>query len=1201
MRKIFILLVIFFFYLCFNSFASDINVSLNLSPEKSKYTENEPLKLLFSLSSNKDNLKGDIYIVFLTPDNDYYSITLKGVVKGISPLVRNLKIIKVDKYPVFNFPYLSIFKTGGYKILSAVVDSYGKIESNIYTLNIPGEIEDNNTSPGSSNDNTTTENSILTWNPLKKIYKDHYRPFAFIAGTNYLHLFTYKSNNEVYYFKFDKSGNIITAAMKIPFEFYSFPDYLPAIVVDKNDNIFILYFSRHNTRGIYLSKIKNNGEIEFNKLIYKWTNTYFPKNFSAAIYKDNIYFTGSATYLTDYDENDYNKKTVYYRCIFLCAVTTDGDILFQPSAISAQVKEYYKGKKIKESDELYTKLPVISVDNQGIVHLFWNEKNITLKTNYFLKYFRFNPINGNSFTGIITEIGKNYSHISVLIDNNSIFAGFKDNTLNPPSISIVKLSTDGKLLKTPFKINTGGVDNEPFYIFKKGDNLLINYYYNHNTYEMFVNSALDRIVEEPGKITNKDLYYHCYCQDSNGNLHMAATDFGSNNYLYYSNTISHSNLFRNLPDIVLSEGQFSCTPSNNVNVGDSISCSFEVFNISDNQSSDGNVNVKIDGTQILSKNIGSLSPFESKKFTFEYSPDNVNTPEFPNVVLSVQGVTNELSDVNNKITPVIHVRPVPTDTTVYIKVYDESFDEEHQFYLPRINDAVCKLYDKSSGEFVSTAVSNKFLNVPIGKSYIIKCEKSGYNIGEQEISIQRDSNDPYKIDISPYSTVPIYLNTWGNLTVEVSYIDENNEEKPVTNIDLYITGNKVNKHIKISSSPAIISNLPSGTYRLKLEKENYKRIEDNVTVSVGGNSEKNFITEKTDIGDIKIKLSSNAGYIPTTATAKFTKSNSTSEITISNGVYTGSMEKGTYSVEITASDFKTYKKNFTIKAGLLNEMDVELEAATPSNLKSYNRSENVAVVPYAILAEWPSTPISDGYKVKTMFGVFTINLSFLGEEQDNKIYSLKQMGLSVKGLGAYYYSVETTWDPLDIIDLPETAQNIYDAYGGLPFAVTPEIPLGITGFQGKTKIRIDKIIIKDNIGTTLATFDSSIYSDCNYLFNVNKILNKNVDDIIAEIYLKVGESDTLGDFKDISVLDGYNTQYLKLTYTVPLVKPESGWYFYNPVTGNVSKITSNFGQSVSASYLRGTIQYKAFKPYKINLEYVNSDYYVQNILNIPAD
>jgi len=108
------------------------------------------------------------------------------------------------------------------------------------------------------------------------------------------------------------------------------------------------------------------------------------------------------------------------------------------------------------------------------------------------------------------------------------------------------------------------------------------------------------------------------------------------------------------------------------------------------------------------------------------------------------------------------------------------------------------------------------------------------------------------------------------LGIKAIAIDENNEEKPVTNIDLYITGNKVNKHIKISSSPTIISNLPSGTYRLKLEKENYKRIEDNVTVSVGGNSEKNFITEKTDIGDIKIKLSSNAGYIPTTATAKFT-------------------------------------------------------------------------------------------------------------------------------------------------------------------------------------------------------------------------------------------------------------------------------------------------------------------------------------------
>ena len=227
-------------------------------------------------------------------------------------------------------------------------------------------------------------------------------------------------------------------------------------------------------------------------------------------------------------------------------------------------------------------------------------------------------------------------------------------------------------------------------------------------------------------------------------------------------------------------------------------------------------------------------------------------------------------------------------------------------------------------------------------------------------------------------------------------------------------------------------------------------------------------------------------------------------------------------------------------------------------------------------------------------------ISEKNEEKDNNIYSLKQLWFNVKGGPAIKYSVSSTWDPVDIIDLPEKASQIYELYSAIPMAITPEIPLKMTGYTGKTKVRIDKIVIKDDLGNTMFESSSSFYSDINKIFTVNKILNNDAKKIIAEIYMKVGKSTVNDEFEDLDVLDGYDCEYIKLTYSVPREKPEYGWYFHNYITGEDIKLTSSIGQSVLPSNMY-VLKYKPFKPYIINIEYVNPDYYTREILGIPAD
>ena len=72
--------------------AKDYILSLKLSPDKSVYEDNESLSLLFSCSTSEDNIKGDIYVILLTPVKTFYSFTPNGIFSGIKPFARNYNI-----------------------------------------------------------------------------------------------------------------------------------------------------------------------------------------------------------------------------------------------------------------------------------------------------------------------------------------------------------------------------------------------------------------------------------------------------------------------------------------------------------------------------------------------------------------------------------------------------------------------------------------------------------------------------------------------------------------------------------------------------------------------------------------------------------------------------------------------------------------------------------------------------------------------------------------------------------------------------------------------------------------------------------------------------------------------------------------------------------------------------------------------------
>ena len=82
---------IFIIFLSYTLYAKT-TISLSLSPEKTKYSVNEDISLLFSCNTDENNLISDIYFVFLTPQNMFFSITPNGIIQGIYPYVKNFKI-----------------------------------------------------------------------------------------------------------------------------------------------------------------------------------------------------------------------------------------------------------------------------------------------------------------------------------------------------------------------------------------------------------------------------------------------------------------------------------------------------------------------------------------------------------------------------------------------------------------------------------------------------------------------------------------------------------------------------------------------------------------------------------------------------------------------------------------------------------------------------------------------------------------------------------------------------------------------------------------------------------------------------------------------------------------------------------------------------------------------------------------------------
>lgn len=1223
MKKI--IFVIIFFLLSIQCLASPVTVSLKLSPDKSAYEDNESLNLLFSCSTSEKNIKGDIYVVLLTPAKIFYSFTPNGILSGIKPFVKNYNITNINQLSIFKFKYYPVFKQGNFQIVAVILNSEtDDVISNVFKLDIPyfkndsssNTSEDNSSNTSENNNSHTSEdNGTFTWNTFKKIYQNYYKPFAFKSGNNYIHLLTYKGEHELYYFKFDNSGHVITPAYKLPFKLYG-TTYLPAFTVDKNDNLYFLYLKKTDEKGLYVCKISSNGEIVYNKILidrHKFYNYNYPYKLKISVYNDKVYFIAYTANFYVRDKIDYNKKTKYERTILFGSFSTDGELIFGPSPICGKVIEYYKNKRVEETDSVYVKYPEMIADNNGVVHIFWNEKDSDLKTDYYLKYLRFDP-NGNSNSYIVplAKIGNYESRISVCLDNNTIFVGYRDKTNNPYSMSILKLSTDGKLLQGPTDTHITDLSSGvPSFINKINNQIVIDYSNSYYMNEKIFDDSFTNVIKDSEKIFRiYAVFYYFVTKDISNNMHIISLGIYKNyGGLYYSNNIKDSDIFENSVDIVVSPNSFSCSPSNNVDVGKSITCSFDVFNISDNDSNGGYIEVKVNRETLLSQSLGTIESFSSKQFTFTYSPTSANTPEYPEVSIKVYGIDNELTEVNNKINPSIRVRPVPTVATFSYKVYDESLDPNHEFTMPTVSNADCKLYD-ANDNLIATPESNKFTDIPIGSSesdkkvYTIKCSAENYNEVEQDVEIWRDDSDPYKIDFSPFNFVKLYMNNWGSLALELTYLDDNGEEKSLSGADVYLSGGGVTRHVEMDDSSGTINNLPAGDYSIKIEKENYKRITGSLTISVGGVTGETYTTEKTDTGDIKIKITSDAGYIPTTATVKFSSSSNNKTITVENGYYSGSIKKGYYEVTVTASDFNTYTENFTVKAGLSNELDINLEASTPSSLKSYTREKEVALVPYTVIAEWPSTFYSSGYKVQTIYGAFTIDVGFLGEENNNEIYSLKQLKVAITGLNANYYNVSTTWDPLDIIDLPSVAEAIYNVYGALPMAVTPEIPISMGGGSGKTKVRVDAIVIKDDLGNILLSDNNTFYSDVNYLFNVDKILDNDATEIITEIYMKIGQEDGfMGEFKDIDNLDSADAQYLKLTYHVPKEKPEYGWYLYEPVTGQEVQVTTHFQQSVAVSFWFDTVQvkYKPFIPYTIDMEYVLPNDYKKNILGFPTN
>ena len=1214
MRKFSFSLIIFFLFT--SILFSKISVTLKLYPQKSSYNVDENLTLYFSCKANNSHIKGDIYIVFLTPSNQFYSITKKGVISGIYPIATGIPVKDIDDIAVFKFKYYSIFQKAQYKILSAIIESDTKnIVSNIYTLFIPtkkSETPEPSPKPSEKQEK---------WNNLKLLWKNtSFRNIKLANGKNYIHALLNKSYHKCRYLRIDKKGNLIIPPLKLPFGSY---EYYSTITADENDNAYLIYSALD--KGLYFYKISKDGKLSGNFKFFEFENRYKSRmeNFSSVYKNGKIYYVCYLPYLEVADEDDPEFRTYYRNSIAFGIVDKDGHNILSPFPIAGEVTEYYypPGKPTEINyftGDIYTKNPFILVDDNNTAHIFWYEKNNTLKTKYFLRYMRYSP-GKVSQKLTIAEVGDYPSNISGFIDNNTIYIGFIDKTHLPNTLKIVKLSTDGKLISAPKPIPPDNPSSN-FFIYKNlNKNIEVIYLSNGKFYKTEMKDNLVDIVKEKVKLFDTSFgYNYDFCKDNNNFIHLL-TYKSSPSRLLYSNTNPDNSSFKNLPDLVLSPASFSCSPSENVKVGQSLNCSFKVYNISENSSISGEVSVKINNKDVYSANFNSISPFSSKSFTFQFTPEGENYPEYPEVEITANSNTTELTTINNTIHPKIHVAPLPEDYSFRIYVYDETYNPNHEYWLPKVKNPSCSIYNKDTGEFVADALLNQFKNIPVGKNYIIKCNKTGYNEAEKEISIERDSNDPYKINLKvdgkTKHAVKIYMNKWGSLQLTFNYVDNQNNTKPLTGVNITIANDKFKRIYNNSSSSKYIDKIPPGTYVLTVERENYKRVKiTDLKISTGKITEKEITTYPTTEGEVKIVISSQDGIIPSKATLKFEKNGSVVKtVTVTNGEYNGSFEKGYYKLTVTSQNYNSETENFSVKAGLLKTINITLTPKTPSNLKSYTRGEEIGVVTYPVVAEWPSSPVTDGFTVSTLYGVFNIETDFIGNKKDNKIYNLKQMKIKLSGKGAVYYSVESSWDPTDLIDLPETvelAKNVCDyiepvSSSGIcrfPLALWPEITINLGGYTGKTMVRVDKIIVKDDKGITLFETSNSIYSDNVSIFNINKNISDDTEYIKAEVYMKVGELDnTTGEFQDLDVLDGWNAQYIKITYKVPVVEPEYGYYYCNVVSGNCTHlVSSDFGQSILPSNMF-ILKYKPYKPYTVIMQYVNENYYKTNILGIQEE
>ncbi len=547
--------------------------------------------------------------------------------------------------------------------------------------------------------------------------------------------------------------------------------------------------------------------------------------------------------------------------------------------------------------------------------------------------------------------------------------------------------------------------------------------------------------------------------------------------------------------------------------------------------------------------IPSLLPYQSYQFTANLAlpkqPDEgFEDLVFLRLLLAVDPgqLIVETSEQNNQTSSPVPIKPIPTRTSLYIVIHDETSTVIGV-------DASSELINTGSATIEGPGYSQKAItisdyhtvlasDIPVEEDevlYTVTWEGAGYaDAPPVQIGVKRNVDDPYRIDYSPRNTAVLVTNRWGSLSGMITSA-AGGDGLPSASVRLVgqVLSLEVLTDEKGSFSPATtpkLGTLIPGDYQVRVSLSGYARLVDNLTVLPLQETKYEESMQETNDAYLHGNVVNTFGNPVPNA-----QLNTCGVIAVTDdqGIFDMQVKANCTTLEISRAFYNNASEPLSLTAGLEALLpDLILEFESIINFSGGGDRVASRVIDMSTGGMLPDAPADAGFALNQLYELFQDE--FWIDYRILIFYGCYEYNLSAAYSGAPGdYHLEFVQ-----VNIKPKTFEIHMSLGSIEFlGVTIPIPIvsdsglrtAVYGIESRlvnteTGESVDitrKYLESEDEGSWLALDDTTI----TYIFD--NVSFSNLDDYEVWFYLKIGLNNG-GYFKSSPLLYQYNQQILKL-------------------------------------------------------------------------